>query len=218
MLQFMEVIFFDLDGTIINSCEGVTKSVAYALGKMGIAVPEQKVLETFIGPPLLDSLMNTISLSKEKGKEAILIYREYYESKGVYQNILYPDIVTVLSRLHEMGKRLFVVTSKPELYARDILRQFKIDIFFENVFGASMDRKLSEKEQIIAKAIENIEPKINPLSTLMVGDRKFDILGAKAHALKSCAVLYGFGSKEELTKAGADYLVSNALEIMDCIV
>ncbi len=210
----MDTIFFDLDGTLTDSGLGITRSVAYAIDKLGQKPLDQKTLELFIGPPLLDSYMKFVGLSKKEAQKGIELYREYYAVTGIYENALYPEVKELLEKLKNQNCRIFLTTSKPKFYAEQILKHFEIDAYFDGVYGATMDEKLSEKEYIIKDALTNALPKVNPQTTLMVGDREYDILGAKANGLKSVGVLYGFGSQEELEQAGADVLIETPLELL----
>lgn len=210
----METIFFDLDGTLTDSGLGITRSIAYALEKLGQEIPDQGILEKFIGPPLADSFQIYTGLTAKEAQKGIDFYREYYSVTGIYENYLYTGILELLTTLKERGFEIYLTTSKPEFYAKKILTHFEIDKFFSGVFGASMDEKLSEKTEIIKNALNTITPKVNPEKTLMVGDRSYDILGAKDHGLHSCGVLYGFGTQEELKAAGAEFLIHKPLDLL----
>lgn len=213
----MKNVFFDLDGTLTNSALGIIKSIAYALEKLGKPVPDKKTLELFIGPPLLDSYMKISGLTKEEGEKGIILFREYYGVKGIYENSLYSDILELLEELKKREIAIYLTTSKPEDYAKRILKHFKIDSYFLGVYGASDDEKMSEKEYIIKRALETIQPKPALKETLMVGDREYDILGATKNGLKSVGVLYGFGSLEELKKAKASYLIEKPLDLLNYV-
>lgn len=210
----METIFFDLDGTLTDSGLGITRSIAYALNKLGKEIPDQGILEKFIGPPLADSFQTYTGLTPEEAQQGIDFYREYYSVTGIYENSLYTGIPELLRDLKKKDLDLYLTTSKPEFFAKKILVHFEIAEFFSGVFGASMDEKLSEKTEIIKNALQTITPTVSPCKTLMVGDRSYDILGAKDHGLHSCGVLYGFGTKKELEKAGADFLINTPGELL----
>lgn len=211
-----QYILFDLDGTLTNSELGITKSVQHALKKFGIEVEDRTVLRPFIGPPLLESFQVYYGLSKEESEQAIVYYRERFSVKGLYENEVYPGVEKMLQTLKESGKKLIIATSKPEKFTMLILEHFDLLKYFDFVAGATLDGSRGEKADVIRYALENykIEDKSK---VLMVGDRKYDILGAKENGLESMGVLYGFGDREELTIAGADYIVEKADDIVKVI-
>lgn len=209
-------ILFDLDGTLTKSGEGIINSVYYALNKFDIKVEDRENLSKFIGPPLQESFEKYYNLSKEQTTVAIGYYREYFKEKGIYENTLYEDIKELLFRLNKLNKTIILATSKPEEFAIKILNYFDIKKYFTHIVGATMDGSLSEKEDIIKKAIQlaNIQDKS---TAIMVGDRKHDIIGAKKSNIKSIGVLYGYGSKKELQDSKADFIVENSLDIINIV-
>lgn len=209
-------VLFDLDGTLTNSELGITTCVQHALRKFGIEVEDRTVLRPFIGPPLGESFQVYYGLSKEESEQAIKYYRERFSVKGLYENEVYEGVEKMLQSLKDSGKKLIVATSKPEKFTMIILEHFDLLKFFDFVAGATMDGSRGEKADVIRYALEKygIEDK---LEVIMIGDRKFDILGAKENGLKSIGVLYGFGDREELTEAGADYIVEKAEDIIGLI-
>lgn len=209
----METVFFDLDGTITDSGKGIIRSVQYALTTLNCPLPDEKRLKQFIGPPLLDSFIDYIGLTKEKAQQAIALYRDYFEDKGMFENDVYEGIPELLDQLKKEHKQIFLTTSKPEKYATLILQHFHLEHYFDGIYGASMDGTLNKKGDIIKKALET-EKTVSLNTTIMVGDRKYDILGAKENQLKSIGVLYGFGSLEELKEEHADYIVKTPLDIL----
>ena len=196
---------FDLDGTLTESGPGITRSVAYSLRKFGISEPDQKKLDRFVGPPLIDSYMRYYGFSYDQAKQAVVYYREYYETKGLFENRVYDGVEDMLRALRDGGVQCVVATSKPEQFAVQILEHFGLDGYFSCVAGASMDESRTDKGEVIAYALEKagIERKEQ---TIMVGDREHDVLGAKRNGLPTVGVLYGYGSREELTSAGAVFL------------
>lgn len=204
-------IFFDLDGTLTQSGSGIMNSVRYALRKMGKPEPPEKVLRRFIGPPLSDSFVRFCGCTAQEVQQGIVFYREYYTSGGMFENELYPEVGDMLRTLKEAGLRLAIATSKPEVLSLQIVEHFHLNQYFEAVCGATMDDTRVKKSDVIAYALETlgIAQEQKP-SVLMVGDREHDILGAKENGLDSMGVLYGYGSEEELCKAGADYIVETA--------
>ena len=206
-------ILFDLDGTLTDSSQGIINSVLYALAKLGIEETDRKKLETFIGPPLADSFAELYGLSESACQEAIRYYRQYFADKGLFENVVYPDIPQVLSELKHQGKRLIVATSKPEGFSRQILEHFELADYFDFIAGATMDASRTKKEDVIAYALEELG--ITDTSQLiMIGDRKHDIIGATIHHMDSIGVLYGFGDKEELSAAGATYIVDSPIDLL----
>ncbi len=209
-----DCIFFDLDGTITESGIGITRSVAYALKKRGIEEPDQKKLDRFVGPPLMDSFMGFYGLTAEDARAAVDDYREYYAVKGIFENRVYDGVEEMLKALQEAGKICVLATSKPEPYAVQILEYFGLKRYFAHVCGSTMDETRTGKAEVIAYAME-VSGCADPI---MVGDREHDILGAKAHGLRSVGVLYGYGSREELEKAGADYIAATAEEAAEILL
>ena len=207
-----EYLFFDLDGTLTDPALGITNSFVYALKYFGREIPSYETLCTFIGPPLNDTFENLLHFEKEIIPDAIKKYREYFAEKGLFENSVYPGIPELLTELKQAGKKLVVATSKPEDYSVRIIEHFGLSQYFENVCGSLHDTTRTTKDEVISFAIER-----NHISEkskiLMIGDRKHDILGAKKTGLKSCGVLFGYGSREELETAGADFIASDIKEL-----
>ena len=209
-------IFFDLDGTLTDSGPGIVASVAYALRKLGVEPPEPEQLRPFIGPPLLWSFSHFYGFDEEKSKEAVRLYREYFTAGGMFENSVYPGIPEALERLRAAGFRLAVATSKPELFSRQIISHFGLDKYFEAVCGAAMDESRTEKADVIRYALDTLG--VAPEESLMVGDREHDVLGAKAVGLPCLGVLWGYGSREELTNAGASALAETPEDMAGLIL
>lgn len=209
-------ILFDLDGTLTNSKEGITKSVKYALNKFNIHVNDLDSLEKFIGPPLKDSFMEYYNFDENKAEEAVKYYREYFSEKGLFENEVYPNIESMLAKLKETGLHLIVATSKPTVFSEKILDHFNLTKFFDAIVGSTLDGSRSKKSDVIKFALE--ENKINSNEALMIGDREHDIIGAAKNNLASMGVTYGFGSYDELKKAGASYIVDTVNEIAKKII
>ncbi|EMB68451.1 HAD family hydrolase [Streptococcus mutans] len=207
-----QTILFDLDGTLTNPALEITNSLAYALEKFNIEVTDKKELYRFIGPPLQDSFENFYHFSKEDSLKAVDFYRDYFRHKGLYENEVYQGIPDLLERLKAQGKKLLVATSKPERFARQILKHFELFDYFDLVAGASMDGSRRLKGDVIAHALTSAQI-ADPSSAIMIGDRKHDIIGAKENNLDAIGVLYGFGNREELKKAGATYIATNVEEL-----
>ena len=206
-----DYLLFDLDGTLTNPGEGITNSVAYALKKWGIEVEDKKELYTFIGPPLSESFAKYYGFSEDDSLKCVEYYREYFGVTGIFENTVYPGIHELLSSLKKSGKILVLATSKPQQYAERILEHFDLDKYFDYVSGASMDESRNKKGDVIRYALENFD--IDVKKAVMIGDRKHDILGAIENSLPSIGVLYGYGDREELEFAGADYIAENVNDI-----
>ncbi len=204
--------FFDLDGTITDSSLGITNSVMYALERFGIKESDRTKLYKFIGPPLTVSFREYYGFSEEKALEAVAYYREYYQDKGIFENRVYDGFEEMLKKLKAAGKRLVVATSKPEPYARQIIDYFGLTPYFDYVAGMELDGGRGTKAEVIRYALSacGITDKSG---VLMVGDREHDVIGARDAGVDCLGVLYGFGSREELEGAGADYIAETAEEI-----
>lgn len=202
---------FDLDGTLTDPGEGITRSVAYALSFFGIEVKDRTALYPFIGPPLVDSFSTFYGFSPEQARQAVGRYREYFSRQGIFENELYPGIKELLEDLKRHGVRILLASSKPELYARKILEHFQLLPFFDFVAAATMDDTRSKKTDVVRYALESCG--ISPDRAVMIGDRHHDIEGAKDNALESIGVLWGYGSREELSAAGATLLAESVPQL-----
>ncbi|MBR2408853.1 MAG: HAD-IA family hydrolase [Lachnospiraceae bacterium] len=211
-------ILFDLDGTVTNPEEGITKSFAYALEYMGIHVEDRTELRKVIGPPLLQSFDEFYHFTKEQALEATAKYRERYQDMGWAENEVYPGMEETLKTLWEQGAKLILATSKPERFAVRIMEHFGLSKYFTMLCGAddyAKDR--STKEQVVRYALE--QNGITDIGeVIMVGDRKYDVEGAAAVGIKTIGVLYGFGDAEELRSAGAIRLVESPQELADYLM
>lgn len=206
-----QAILFDLDGTLTDPKEGITKSIQYALGKINVPAPNIDELEWCIGPSLKDSFSKLTNSSCESLLNlAVKYYRERYSAEGMYENKLYSGVEWMLSQLWRNGYRLFVATSKPELFAIQILEHFGLTQYFEKIHGAELDGTRSNKSDLIKYIITK-----NLITTpsLMVGDREFDINGALQNNIGSLGVTYGYGSAKELRDAGAHDLCGSPTEV-----
>ena len=209
-------ILFDLDGTLTDSGPVITNSVAYALKKWDIIENDINILKKFVGPPLDASFAKYYGFSKEKCVQAIQYYREYYLTKGIYENQVYDGMEELLKWLRDTGRRAIVATSKPEPSAIHVLEYFHMDSYFDIIAGATMDGSRVEKSDVIRYALDRAG--IRDLSgVVMVGDRENDIQGAKANGLDSIGVLYGYGSREELEEAGAMQIAETVEDLRGCI-
>ncbi len=189
-------ILFDLDGTLTDPREGITRSIQYALGKLGIDEPDLSKLEHFIGPPLLQAFMQFYGFDEGRAWEAVNFYRERFKVTGLYENRLFEGVIPLLETLEGQGRTLYIATSKPWLFAREIARHFDFAKHFKAIYGSELDGTRTDKIELIAHLIA--EEKLEPGTTLMIGDRKHDLIGARHNGLDAAAVGYGFGSFEEL--------------------
>ncbi len=205
-------VLFDLDGTLTDSQEGILNAIEYALKHYGILVEDRNALRPFLGPPLADSMRQYCGFGPEKAFEAVEKFREYYNEKGLFENRPYPGIEDMLKNLRAKGCRLFVATSKPEVTARMILEHFKLDGYFDYIGGATPDESRVKKADVVSYVLETAGLG-NGEEAIMVGDRKHDVIGARENGLESIGVLYGYGDRQELVKAGADYLAETVEDI-----
>ena len=211
-------ILFDLDGTLTDPGIGITNSVAYALSKWNIEVTDRSELYKFIGPPLLDSFAEYYGFSEEDCQKALTYYREYFRSKGIYENEVYPGVVKMLETLKNSGKKIILATSKPEEFAIIILKHFDLYKYFDFVAGATMDETRNKKGDVIKYALESCSiDKTDLKDVIMVGDRKHDVHGATENDLDCIGVLFGYGDREELETAGAKYIAEQVEDILTFI-
>ena len=212
-MKHYSTILFDLDGTLTDPQVGITKSVQYALGRMGIEEPALEKLIHFIGPPLAASFRESYSMDQEQSVQAVQYYREYFSQTGIYENAVYAGIPELLEKLRSAGKTLAVATSKPHVFANRILQHFALADSFVFVAGSNLDGSRVEKAEVIEYALKNLDVPCAE-EVLMIGDRKHDVIGAKLNRLDSLAVSYGYGSRAELTSARPTYLVDTVEEIL----
>ena len=211
-----EYCFFDLDGTLTNPEFGITNSFMYALNKYNISVSERTELHKVIGPPLMDSFQRFYNFSNEEAKVAVDYYREYYKDKGIYENEVYLGIPQLLEQLQKNGKKIVLATSKPEHFAKIILDYFDIAKYFTFVAGANLDETRTKKDEVIEYALESCGI-TDMKKVIMIGDREYDVIGARKFGIDSIGVLFGFGTIEELQAAGATYIVETVQEMLSTI-
>jgi phosphoglycolate phosphatase len=197
----MDAIYFDLDGTLTDPKIGITRSIQYAVDKLGHpAIPSEDELTWCIGPPLRASFTKLLG-GEHSSDRAVSLYRERFADIGIFENSLYAGIADILTALARPGRRLFVATSKPGVFAERIIDHFGLRGHFERVFGSELDGTRSDKTQLLAYALK--ETSVDPARAIMIGDRSHDIVGARNNGMSAIGVLYGYGSREELTAAGA---------------
>ncbi len=206
-----DTILFDLDGTLTDSYPGITNSVKYALNKMGYEIPSDERLREFIGPPLFDEF-SRMGMDKETAEAAVRAYREYYPEKGVFECTLIDGAEELLAELKRRGKYIALATSKPQVFAKMILKHFGIEKYFDFIGGASLDDKISTKEQVLRYVLEKTGA--DPAQCVLVGDRFYDIVGAHKAGMKCIAVLVGYGSRGEFEEHNADIICETLGDVL----
>lgn len=208
-------VLFDFDGTVFDTGEGITKSVQYALRKQGIEA-ETSELGFFVGPPLFDSFKNGFGMNDEQAAQAVADYRERYKPIGLYECSIYEGITELLTELKAMGCKIGIATAKPLHMAETLLKYGNVYDFFDVFCGSPENVHGRSKPEIITEALEKLGV-CDKDNAIMIGDTRFDVLGAREVGIKSIGVSYGYGSREELELAGADYIVDTVSEILDII-
>lgn len=211
----MDAIYFDLDGTLTDPKIGITRSIQYALGKLDHpAMPTEDELTWCIGPPLRASFVKLLG-GDHAADAAVAFYRERFSDVGLFENGVYDGVPEVLTTLRASGHRLFVATSKPHVFAERIIDHFGLRDHFERVFGSELDGTRVDKSDLLEYALKAAA--VDPSRTLMIGDRSHDMVGACNNGMKGIGVLYGYGSRDELTQAGALHVCATPRAILDCI-
>lgn len=209
-------ILFDLDGTIINSEEGITKCVQYALRARGLEVPDRKKLRVFIGPPLELSYRMHYGFNDAEVWESVQKYRERFDEKGIFECSLYDGVRECIEKLKQKGKFIALASSKPETACRRILDHFGLAGEFDEVAGATLDGSISSKEEVLEELCRRLKKRgsdIRREEMCLVGDTKYDAAGAKAAGIRCVGVTYGFGTREELLAAGAEAVFDAPWEV-----
>lgn len=207
------MVLFDLDGTLTDPHVGITKSVQYALKQMGIEESDLKKLIHFIGPPLAKSFRECYRMNEAKANQSVQFYREYFSQTGIFENAVYPGVPEILAKLKQQELILAVATSKPTVFAIQILQHFDLSGYFDFVAGSNLDGTRVEKAEVISHALQHLPP-VDTSDVLMIGDRLHDILGAKANKIDSLAAGYGYGSEEELLAVGPTYFAGTVNELL----
>jgi phosphoglycolate phosphatase len=211
----MDAIFFDLDGTLTDPKPGITRSIQYALDKLGQqTIPTEDELTWCIGPPLRASFVKLLG-AEAAADLAVAHYRERFSDIGLYENGVYAGVRDVLTTLQRSGRRLFVATSKPHVYATRIIDHFDLRRHFERVFGSELDGTRADKSDLLAYALKTTS--VESSHAVMIGDRSHDMIGARNNGIKGIGVLYGYGSAQELTAAGASHLCATPNAVLDWI-
>lgn len=217
-LSNIDYLFWDLDGTLTDSQEGIFKSLRVMLDYFGISKTDEE-LKPFLGPALWDSLPKYCGFNKEQCEEAVKVFREYFTREGIFINKVYPGIVSLLEKLKASGYHNVLATGKPEDQAHVVMNYFDLAKYFDFVGGSTQDSSRSRKGQVIKYSMENCNLKSGDASRiLMIGDRDTDINGAHQNGFKVCAVLYGYGSMEEFEKNGADFVVESVEALGDFLL
>ena len=199
-------MLFDLDGTLTDPVVGITTCIGYALTSMGAACPPLDTLARFVGPPLRPTFAHLLNIPEGHAgvEQAVAWYRERFGTVGLYENEIYPGVVTMLQDLRDADLRLFVATSKPHVFANRILAHFELDALFSGVHGSELDGRFDDKVELIAHLLET--ERLDPAECLMVGDRSYDVIGGRRNGVRALGVTYGFGKEDELRDAGADWV------------
>ncbi len=208
----ISTLFFDLDGTLTDPSEGITRCYQYSLEQLGYPFPTQADLLQYIGPPLRWTLPRLLGVEDEALVDAgVRHYRVRFADVGLFENELYQGVPELLETLSEAGFKLYVVTTKPAIYAKRILSHFDLDKYFVETYGPELDGRFDDKTELIEHILR--ERSLQPEETVMIGDRASDITAGKTNGTRTLAVTYGFGDTEELTAAGPDHLCHNPTEI-----
>ena len=195
-LNMYRTFLFDLDGTVTDPKKGIVNSVLYALEKVGIEELHVSELDSFIGPPIQQSFVERYNMNEGEVERAVFYFREYLKQRGLLENSVYEGILNLLKQLKDNGNRLFIATSKPTIFARQVIEHFQLTNYFEDIIGSNLNGTRIKKEEMI-----------------MIGDRKHDIIGANQNGIASIGVLYGYGSKNELIEVSATHIAKDIEEL-----
>ena len=226
-----EYILFDLDGTLTDPKEGITKCVQYALADFGIIEPDLDALTCFIGPPLQQSFSEYYGLSEEDAKRAVAKYRERFSTIGLFENRLFDGIHEMLEEIKKAGKKICLATSKPSVYATKIIEKYGVHKYFDIIVGSELDGRRTNKAEVIEEVLRqlSIETSCDSVAkeqtdfgkicekAIMIGDRHHDIDGAKVHQMDSIGVRFGYAEPNELEQAGATYIVDTVEELANLL-
>lgn len=216
-----KIILFDLDGTLTDPGMGITNSVMHALKRYGIEVPDRTELYKFIGPPLSESFERFYGFSKEESYRAVDVYREYFSVKGLFENEVYEGIEELLKMLKAQGKIICLATSKPEIFAKQILEHFHLDRYFTLIVGSLMNGERTNKAEVIEWVLHCLNEDSGAWSKeqmVMIGDREHDVIGAHKNDLQVIGVLFGYGDEDELKRAGADGIAESVDELYRMLI
>ncbi|MGN0729754.1 HAD hydrolase-like protein [Treponema sp.] len=213
-----DYIFFDFDGTLMDTSRGVFNSFDRVVSHYGLNI-DRAVYSTMIGPPLKESFSKTLGLAESEIQNAMKVYREYYSRDGMFEADVYSGIVPLIQALRSGGKKIFVATSKPEEYARQILERKEMLELFDFVGGSDMEeKKRVEKCDVVNYVLESNGISMQKEKCILIGDRHYDVDGAHAAGIKCAGILWGFGSRKEFEDCGADFIFNSPKEIEDFIL
>lgn len=210
-----KAILFDLDGTLTESGEGITKSVQYALEKLGKPEENLEKLKVFIGPPLMEQFMKYAGFDEETARKAVEYYRERYSDNGIFENKLYPGVEDMLKELKRRKYLLAVASSKPEYYVKQILDHFQLSEYFDEIVGSELNGKRTNKTEVIEEALTRLHMSDKRDQVIMIGDKEHDVFGARKAGLNCIAVAYGYGTEEELKNAEPFKIAGSTEEILN---
>ncbi|MDD3339131.1 MAG: HAD hydrolase-like protein [Lachnospiraceae bacterium] len=213
-----KTVLFDLDGTLTDSGEGITKSVQYALKAMGLGEPELSRLECFVGPPLHQQFMDFAHLTSEQADEAVEYYREYYAATGIYENRVYPWIIKLLDMFKKNNITMCVTSSKPTAFCKKVLEYFSMDHYFKYIVGSEMDGQRVLKKEVVEETIQMLGMDKKRDQIVLVGDRREDVVGARECGIACIGVEYGYGSREELEEEHPVYIAETVSDVAECIL
>ena len=213
MKKQYKYLLFDLDGTLTDPKEGITRCVQYALQSFGIEVKSLDELICFIGPPLRESFQNFYGMSEADAEKAVEKYRERFSAVGKFENSVLPGIIPMLKKLKEAGKIMALSTSKPWVFAEQILKKYELDSYFSVVVGSELDGTRDEKQEVILETLKRFGLEKGSKEAVMIGDRRHDILGAKKCGLDGIGVRFGYAEEGELEKAGAVMIADTVEEL-----
>ena len=205
-------VLFDLDGTLTDPREGFVRSMQFALSELSIEIDPGIDIESFIGPPIHDTFGKLCGDSR-LAESAVSLYRERYAETGLFENQVYAGIRECLDELLGAAESIQIATSKPTVFSRRIVEHFGLDRYFDEVFGSNLDGSLSDKTELLGHVLKNRG--FAPDNAVMIGDRRYDMIGTKNHGVRALGVLWGYGSKAELEGAGADGICAHPTEIYD---
>jgi phosphoglycolate phosphatase len=209
-------VLFDLDGTLTDPAEGIVRCIQHSLTALDIACPPKEELTHYIGPPLREIFVSVCRTSDEVLIErAVSVFRERFSTVGLFENTPYSGVAEMLSTLHRESYQLFVATSKPQIFAEKILQHFALSAHFVEIHGNDLEGRLDDKADLLRELLERRG--LRPEESIMVGDRKHDVVAAAKNGVTSLGVTYGYGSEAELIDAGADYLCRSPMEVVDQI-
>jgi phosphoglycolate phosphatase len=210
-------LFFDLDGTLTNPESGITRCIAHALNSLDRPSPPTDFLRRYIGPPLRGTFAELLGTEDERIiiDAALASYRERFVAVGMYENEVYREVPRGLATLRERGHRLWVATSKPTVYAGPILEHFNLSVFFQGIYGSELSGERADKGALIAHILTR--ECLDPSDVCMIGDRAHDIVGGRANHIRTIAVLWGYGSKEELLRATPDGVADSVATLIELV-